>query len=104
MRGRRAVFANGHLAFVGGLGGLQRWRVSSPPVIWTWSNYMKNLFFAAKPLLLDMGSTLLFVIVSALTHNPMLATAVAIAAGVARVAYVRSRKQQVTTIQWLSLG
>jgi len=65
---------------------------------------MKNLLFAAKPLLLDMGSTLLFVIVSALTHNPMLATAVAIAAGVARVAYVRSRKQQVTTIQWLSLG
>ena len=65
---------------------------------------MKNLIFAAKPLLLDMGSTLLFVIVSALTHNPMLATVMAIAAGVARVAYVRSRKQKVAAMQWLSLG
>jgi intracellular septation protein A len=65
---------------------------------------MKNLIFAAKPLALDMGSTLLFVGVSALTHNPMLATAVAIAAGVARIAYVRARRQKVSAMQWMSLA
>ena len=65
---------------------------------------MKNLIFAAKPLALDMSSTLLFVIVSALTHNPMLATAVAIAAGVARIAYVRARRQKISAMQWMSLG
>jgi len=65
---------------------------------------MKNLIFAAKPLALDMSSTLLFVIVSALTHNPMLATGVAIAAGVARIAYVRARRQKVSAMQWMSLG
>jgi intracellular septation protein len=65
---------------------------------------MKNLIFAAKPLALDIGSTLLFVILSALTHNPLLATAVAIAAGVARVAYVRARRQKISALQWMSLG
>jgi len=65
---------------------------------------MKNLIFAAKPLALDMSSTLLFVIVSALTHNPMLATALAIAAGVARIAYVRARRQTISAMQWMSLG
>lgn len=65
---------------------------------------MKNLIFAAKPLALDMSSTLLFVIVSALTHNPMLATAVAIAAGVARVGYVRARRERISAMQWMSLG
>ena len=65
---------------------------------------MKNLIFAAKPLALDMGSTLLFVIVSALTHNPWLATGVAMTAGVARVAYLRARKQPINALQWMSLG
>ena len=65
---------------------------------------MKNLIFAAKPLALDMSSTLLFVIVSALTHNPMLATALAIAAGVGRIGYVRARRQKISAMQWMSLG
>jgi intracellular septation protein A len=65
---------------------------------------MKNLIFAAKPLALDMSSTLLFVIVSALTHNPMLATFLAIAAGVARIAYVRARRQKISAMQWMSLA
>ena len=65
---------------------------------------MKNLIFAAKPLALDIGSTLLFVVLSALTHNPLLATAIAIAAGVARVAYVRARGEKISGLQWMSLG
>jgi hypothetical protein len=51
-----------------------------------------------------MSSTLLFVIVSALTHNPMLATALAIAAGVGRIGYVRARRQKISAMQWMSLG
>jgi intracellular septation protein A len=65
---------------------------------------MKNLIFAARPLVLDLMSTLLFVAISALTHNPMLATVVAIAAGVTRVVYLRARKQPINAIQWMSLG
>ena len=42
---------------------------------------MKNLIFAAKPLALDLISTLVFVALTALTHNVLLATALAMAAG-----------------------
>jgi intracellular septation protein A len=65
---------------------------------------MKNLMFAVRPLALDLISTLLFVIISAVTHNPMLATGVAIAAGVARIAYLRVRKEPINAMQWMSLG
>jgi intracellular septation protein A len=65
---------------------------------------MKNLIYAAKPLALDLGSTLLFVIISAITHNPMLATAVAIAAGVARIVWLRARRERINALQWMSLG
>jgi len=65
---------------------------------------MKNLIFAAKPLALDMSSTLLFVIVSALTHNPLLATGLAMAVGIARVAYLRATKQPINAMQLMSLG
>ena len=65
---------------------------------------MKNLIFAARPLVLDLMSTLLFVGISAVTHNPMLATGVAIAAGVTRVVYLRARKQPINAMQWMSLG
>jgi intracellular septation protein len=65
---------------------------------------MKNLMFAAKPLALDLMSTLLFVVVSAVTHNPMLATGVAMAAGLARIAWLRARKQPINAMQWMSLG
>ncbi len=65
---------------------------------------MKNLLFAIRPLALDLMSTLLFVGLTALTHNPLLATAVAIAAGVGRVIYLRARRQPVAALQWMSLG
>jgi intracellular septation protein len=65
---------------------------------------MKNLLFAAKPLALDLISTLVFVALSALTHNVLLATVVAMAAGAARVIYLRMRGERVNAMQWMSLG
>jgi intracellular septation protein len=65
---------------------------------------MKNLFFAAKPLALDLISTLVFVALSAITHNVILATVVAMAAGGARVIYLRLRGERVNAMQWMSLG
>jgi intracellular septation protein len=65
---------------------------------------MKNLLFAAKPLALDLISTLVFVALSALTHNVLLATGVAMAAGAARVIQLRMRGDRVNAMQWMSLG
>ena len=65
---------------------------------------MKNLFFAAKPLALDLISTLLFVALSALTHNVLLATSIAMVAGGARVVWLRLRGERVNAMQWMSLG
>jgi intracellular septation protein len=65
---------------------------------------MKNLLFAAKPLALDLISTLVFVALSAITHNVLLATAVAMAAGGARVVWLRMRAQRISAMQWMSLG
>jgi intracellular septation protein A len=65
---------------------------------------MKNLLFAIRPLALDLISTLVFVAVGAITHNPLLATVAAVAAGVARVIYLRVRRQRINAMQWMSLG
>ena len=65
---------------------------------------MKNLMYAIRPLAMDLMSTLLFVIISALTHNPLLATGLAMAVGIARVAWLRMKKQPINALQWMSLG
>jgi intracellular septation protein len=65
---------------------------------------MKNLLFAARPLALDLLSTLVFVGLSALTHDVLLATGVAIAAGAARVVWLKLRGERVNALQWLSLA
>jgi len=65
---------------------------------------MKNLIFAARPLALDLLSTLVFVALSALTHDVLLATGVAIAAGAARVVWLKLRGERVNALQWLSLA
>ncbi|MGZ6020600.1 MAG: septation protein IspZ [Phenylobacterium sp.] len=65
---------------------------------------MKNLLCAVRPLVLDLMSTLIFVVLSALLHDVMLATAVAIAAGAARVVWQLSRREHVNALQWMSLG
>src|SRR4051812_41151681 len=65
---------------------------------------MKNLIFAARPLALDLLSTLVFVALSAITHDVLLATGVAVVAGVVRVAWLRVRGERVNAMQWMSLG
>jgi intracellular septation protein A len=65
---------------------------------------MKNLLFAAKPLALDLISTLVFVVLSAITHNILLSTSVAMAAGISRVAWLRMRHERINAMQWMSLG
>jgi intracellular septation protein A len=65
---------------------------------------MKNLFYAARPIVSDMLSTLLFAALFALTNNIYLSTGVAIALGVGQVAYVKLRGRPVPGMQWASLG
>ena len=65
---------------------------------------MKNLLFSIRPLALDLLSTLVFVALSAITHDVFLATGVAVAAGAGRVAWLKLRGQHVSAMQWMSLG
>lgn len=65
---------------------------------------MKNLLFSIRPLALDLVSTLVFVALSAITHDVFLATGVAVAAGAGRVAWLKLRGQHVSAMQWMSLG
>jgi intracellular septation protein A len=65
---------------------------------------MKNLLFAVRPLAMDLMSTLIFVALSALLKDVMLATAIAIAAGAARVVWQLARREPINAIQWLSLA
>lgn len=65
---------------------------------------MKNLLFAVRPLALDLLSTLVFVALSAITHDVFLATGVAVAVGAARGVWLKLRGQPVNAMQWMSLG
>jgi intracellular septation protein len=65
---------------------------------------MKNLIYAARPIILDFVATLVFVAISAITRDPMIATAVALAAGVGRVIYMLARGQKVAAMTWMSLA
>ncbi len=64
---------------------------------------MKNLLKAGKLLLLDMASTLFFLVLYLLTRNIPLAVALGIALGVAQVGWEVARKKPIDTMQWVSL-
>lgn len=59
---------------------------------------------AGKWLAADLFSTLSFVVLYALTHSVYVATGLAIAAGVAQIAYLKARRAPIDAMQWLSLG
>ena len=65
---------------------------------------MKNLFYAARPILTDMLSTILFAALFALTSNIYLATGAAMALGIGQVAFEKLRGKPVPGMQWASLG
>ncbi len=64
---------------------------------------MKSLFHSAKFLLIDMASTVFFVVLFSLTKNVLLSVALGVALGVAEMAWERSRGRPIDAMQWLSL-
>jgi intracellular septation protein len=64
---------------------------------------MRDFLNAAKLLLLDLASTLLFVAVFLLTHNTYLAIGLGMALGLAQIGIQFARKKPISTMEWLSL-
>jgi intracellular septation protein A len=65
---------------------------------------MKDLLFAARPLVSDFFPTIVFAILIALHVDVRLATGVALLIGVGQVVAQRALKQPVELLQWASLG
>lgn len=65
---------------------------------------MSGLFYAGKWLLLDLMSTVFFLVVLSVTNNVYVATGVGIAIGVAQVLYLKARAHPIDLMQWMSLG
>ena len=64
---------------------------------------MRNLFAAAKLLLLDLASTVFFLVVFLLTKNIPLAVALGVALGIGQIGWEFVRKRPIDTMQWMSL-
>jgi len=64
---------------------------------------MRNLFEAAKLLLLDMASTLFFLVVFLLTRSVTLSVALGVALGLAQIGWQFARKKPIDTMEWMSL-
>jgi intracellular septation protein len=64
---------------------------------------MRALFNAARLLLLDMASTVFFLMVYLLGHNIVLALVLGMLLGFAQIGWQIARKKSIDTMQWLSL-
>jgi intracellular septation protein A len=64
---------------------------------------MKNLFQAARVLLLDLASTLLFLAVYVATDDLLLAVALGMVLGVAQIGGELLRRKPVAALQWVSV-
>jgi intracellular septation protein A len=65
---------------------------------------MSGLFHAGKWLLLDLLSTVFFLVVFSVTNNIYVATGMGIGIGVAQVAWLKLRARPIDLMQWMSLG
>jgi intracellular septation protein A len=65
---------------------------------------MKNLIYAARPLLNDFLSTIFFVVLIAAGVEVRIATACAIGFGVVHLAVLKALRRPVAALQWASLG
>lgn len=65
---------------------------------------MNSLMYAARPLLEDFFSTLIFLVLIALKVDVRIATAAAIGVGVLQVASRLMRGQSIPGLQWMGLG
>jgi intracellular septation protein A len=64
---------------------------------------MRNLLQAGRLLLLDMASTIVFLVVFLLTHEVTLSVGLGMALGIAQIGWQFSRKKPIDTMEWLSL-
>jgi intracellular septation protein len=64
---------------------------------------MRNLFAAAKLLLLDMSSTFIFLVIFLLTGNLPLSVVLGMALGIAQIGWQFGRIKPVDMMQWMSL-
>jgi intracellular septation protein len=64
---------------------------------------MKNLLVTGKLLLLDMASTLFFLVLYLLTHNITLSVVLGMALGAAQIGWRLARRKPIDTMQWMSL-
>jgi len=64
---------------------------------------VKNFFNAARLLLADLASSLLFVVLLSLTHNATLSTCLAIALGLLQIGIQFIRGKPIEAMEWLSL-
>lgn len=62
------------------------------------------LLQAARPLLTDFAATLFFVVVATVTHNPLLATGIALAVAAVQLGWALVRRRQIGALQWLGFG
>jgi intracellular septation protein len=64
---------------------------------------MRDFLQAAKLLLLDLASTIFFLVLLLLTHNTILSVGLGIALGLAQVGTQFLRRKPIDTMEWLSL-
>jgi intracellular septation protein len=64
---------------------------------------MRDFLNAAKLLLLDLASTILFLVLFLLTHNTILSVSLAMALGLAQIGTQFVRRKPIDTMEWLSL-
>ena len=65
---------------------------------------MSSLGHAAKPLLLDFLSTIVFLVLIAMKVDPTIAASLAIGLGVAQVLFLKFTGRPVAPLQWMGLG
>ena len=65
---------------------------------------MSSLVHAAKPLLLDFLSTIVFLVLIAMKVDPTIAASLAIGLGVAQVLFLKVTGRPVAPLQWMGLG
>src|SRR5215467_2567283 len=64
---------------------------------------MRNLLHAAKLLLLDLASTIVFLVAYLASNNIPLSIALGMALGIAQISVQFARKKPIATMEWLSL-
>ena len=65
---------------------------------------MNHLLKAARLLISDLASTIVFLVVLLATGDLIVAVSLGIGLGVAQIAWLRARRKPIDAMQWLSIG